>query len=282
MKLSRVFQTLLPIPIFLLTSCQGWIRNAVQFELARIDREGDPGVLQTLRSDLARMQLELVQVEEHLTYCAEEVRSLLQKVQQECEQKLVCTSEAIDAAVLEYDPSHQGRFLSLMQDRRHQAFYLPTEPRALLSQEKKLLRDLVAPAWLDDRRRKTRFLIVSHPENESPAALERAKRRSLQFVEEIAGIAQEREHAASLAQLKEVAAPVADVRPPGGTTQGVSMAVKSPESKPSSQAVRLIREGRILHWVFPFETPRENIRLDDRPRAGDRISRSVWVYRVDC
>lgn len=288
MRLSKVFRALLPIPIVMLASCQSWVHEAVRFELARIDREGDPSVMQILRADLARVQMDLIRVEEHLTYCADEVKQLLSEVQKECEKMLVCTSSSsvIEAAVLKYDPSQHGRFLSLMQDRRHQAFYLPAEVRPLSSEDKKHLRDLVSPAWLDDRRRKTRFLIVSHPEGSSPGAQERAKRRSWQFVEEIASIAEEMERSpalapSSVALLKRGALPA---RPPEATNQNASASVGAApqEGAASSRAVRLIREGRILHWVFPFETPHENIRIDDKPRGGDRINRSVWVYRVDC
>lgn len=284
MSPSRFIQTLLPLPLIALTSCGSMIQEAVREELARNERESEPSVIQRLRGEISRLQHELAQIEEHLTYCSYEVKSLLSDVQHECEHKLECSSEAIDVAVLKYDPSQHGRFLSLMQERRHQAFYLPSEPRALLSEEKKLLRDLVEPAWLDDHRHKTRFLVVSHPENASVAAQDRAKRRSQLFVEAIAAIAEEKEQGSAPTVLKDLAYPVA-VAAPAATTQPVSAQTGIPGvgSPPSSRAVRLIREGRILHWVFQFETSREYLPVGDRPRAAnERLNRSVWVYRVDC
>ena len=219
--------------------------------------------------------------------------------------------------VLRIDPSKQGRFLSLFQERKHLAFYFPDRPRPLNEVEKKSLRDLIKPTWLDDGERRTRFLVVSNVEDSSKGSLKRAEGRSWNVIDAIAEISRDiqpiepppenlhesvsetpRRAAASgkgnhilLAAASRTtilpsgrtpsAAPVAS---PPGAAAGTQLGSESTAASPDGAAKDIVRKGRVLNWIFPFSVPGETLRPEDRPnvKLDDKLARSVWVYRVDC
>lgn len=260
MTLRRLIPIVFPIPFVLTTGCADWVRDIVRQEIKQ-------PVAQIIRS-VDETQKFVNRIESHLSYCSDEVKGLLGLVQKQCQQQLVCTNKQLDIEieVLKIDPSREGRFLSLMQDRRHQAFYFQSLPRELTDFEKKQLRDLVRPAWLDQRERKTRFLVVSHPENETPGAMERAESRGWKVIYEIAEISAE-----LTSQSQGGKPPTAEeIEPP-------------PAGEQREAATQMIRNGRVMHWIFPFSVRGEKIRAEDRPQlTTEKLSRSVWVYRVDC
>ena len=299
-KLTRL---LLPIPLWFLGGCDMWIRDLVREELAGLNTKAAMTQL-AVRKVSGRLD----QLEGHLAYCSDEVKSLLSKVQKECMAREVCTPNDanIQVEVLRIDPSKQGRFLSLFQERKHLAFYFPDRTRGLTDVEKKALRDLVKPTWLDDGDRHTRFLVVSNLEDSTKGSLERAERRSWKVIDAIAEISRD-------VQVPGEPSQPAGQPPQGGETGLTRSAAATPRSQESvllaatgllslpvdrasavsapvaaepapNPAKDIVRKGRVLNWIFPFSVPGEILRTEDRPnvKQDDRLARSVWVYRVDC
>lgn len=297
-KLTRL---LLPIPLLFTAACDMWIRDLVRDELAGLNTK-----TATTKLSVDKVARRLDQLEGHLAYCSDEVKSLLSKVQKECMAREVCTPNDanIQVEVLRIDPSKQGRFLSLFQERKHLAFYFPDHSRSLTDVEKKSLRDLIKPTWLDDGERHTRFLVVSNLEDSTKGALSRAERRSWKVIDAIAEIS------------RDVQLPAEPPQSPGlpskGGETGLSRsAAATPRSADSvlvaatgvlslpadrasaagapaaaepalNPAKDIVRKGRVLNWIFPFSVPGEILRVEDRPKVEDKLGRSVWVYRVDC
>ncbi|MFO0575835.1 MAG: hypothetical protein U1A78_17700 [Polyangia bacterium] len=242
-------------------------------------------------------------IEAHMTYCSDEVKRLLGQVEQACNRADVCTEGETDilVEVLRSDPHKEGRFLTLMQDRKHAVFYLPSEGRLLTDPERKQLRDLVKPAWFDEDTRRTRFLVVSHPEDTRIESMERAQRRGNRVIDAIKQIsremgvkeplteqdARERAQTAGAAMSREGADAVLVASRPGAITavpKGTATEAEPPPA-PGNAAASLqpAPQRRILHWIFPFSVKGEALRSEDRPRAAsDKVHRSVWVFRVDC
>lgn len=314
MATSKLTRLLLPLPLCLLGSCESWLREIVHEEMASLRTK-------TVINQMAvrKVSGRLDQLEGHLAYCSDEVKALLSKVQKECLARDVCTPNDanIQVEVLRIDPSKQGRFLSLFQERKHLAFYFPDRPRPLTDVEKKSLRDLIKPTWLDDGERRTRFLVVSNVEDSSKGSLKRAEGRSWNVIDAIAEISRDiqpiepppenlhesvsetpRRAAASgkgnhilLAAASRTtilpsgrtpsAAPVAS---PPGAAAGTQLGSESTAASPDGAAKDIVRKGRVLNWIFPFSVPGETLRPEDRPnvKLDDKLARSVWVYRVDC
>lgn len=295
-KLTRL---LLPIPLWFLGGCDMWIRDLVREELAGLNTKAAMTQL-AVRKVSGRLD----QLEGHLAYCSDEVKSLLSKVQKDCVDHEVCTPNDanIQVEVLRIDPSKQGRFLSLFQERKHLAFYFPDRTRSLTDVEKKSLRDLIKPAWLDDGERRTRFLVVSNLEDSSKGSLDRAERRSWKVIDAIAEISRE------IQVLPEPPESSPKAPEPGlsrsaaaapRTKDGVLLAanhllslpaqagaagVAAKTTEPAASSARdIVKKGRVLNWIFPFSVPGETLRAEDRPpKLDDKLARSVWVYRVDC
>lgn len=252
--------------------------------------------LAALRGLLDRGTQRLDRIEEHLAYCSDEVKTLLGRVEKECSANLVCTMNETNLVVdvLKVDPSREGKFLSLMQERRHVVFYMPPDGRDLLETEKKQLRDMIKPAWLDDGLRKTRFLVVAHPEDDRQSSRERAERRARRVLDEIALVGKELNER-TLVQLRAAqpatataTATVTDGEPAPAKVEiepapAGEAPVQGASSQLTSDAVQMLRQGRVLYWIFPFTVRNETLHQEDRPRQNsDRLTRSVWVYRVDC
>jgi hypothetical protein len=292
----KLLRILLPIPLGFLASCDVWFREIVREELALAETK-----IATTSQSVRKVTSRLDQLEGHLAYCSDEVKSLLSKVQKECQAKDVCTPNDanIQVEVLRIDPSKQGRFLSLFQERKHLAFYFPDRARELTDVEKKALRDLIKPTWLDDGERHTRFLVVSNIEDGTTGALKRAERRSWRVIDTIAEISREMQVPAGTpaepapeaggALTKSAAAPrpqgsvmlAANGTPPLPSARAASPAEPS-ASGGAAQAKEIVRKGRVLNWIFPFSVPGEILRPEDRPKPDEKLVRSVWVYRVDC
>src|SRR4051794_28976072 len=83
LKLTRI---LLPIPLWLLGSCDAWLRGIIREELA-----GPETRVATANLTLRKVTKRLDRLEGHLAYCSDEVKSLLSKVQKECQEREVCT-----------------------------------------------------------------------------------------------------------------------------------------------------------------------------------------------
>lgn len=297
LKLTRL---LLPLHLWFMSGCDMWIRDLVHEELAGLNTK-----TATTKLTVDKVARRLDQLEGHLAYCSDEVKSLLSKVQKECQAREVCTPNDanIQVEVLRIDPSKQGRFLSLFQERKHLAFYFPDRERLLTDVEKKALRDLIKPTWLDDGERHTRFLVVSNLEDGTKGSLERAERRSWKVIDAIAEISRG----------VQLPAEPNESLPPGGDTGSTRSAAATPRTQESvlwaangllpmpadrasaaitpaaaapavSSGKDIVRKGRVLNWIFPFSVPGEILRAEDRPNAkqDDRLARSVWVYRVDC
>lgn len=298
-KLTRL---LLPIPLWFMGGCDLWIRDLIRVELTDLNKTA-----QTTQDDVRKVSRRLDQLEGHLAYCSDEVKKLLSTVQKECEAREVCTPNDanIQVEVLRIDPSKQGRFLSLFQERKHLAFYFPDRARSLTEVEKKSLRDLIKPAWLDDGERRTRFLVVSNIEDSSKGSLERAERRSWKVIDAIAEISRDVQVPAEPTEPAKQGPKAGEA----GLSRSAAANPRSQESvllaangalplpadraraagaaaaaEPVRSAKDIVRKGRVLNWIFPFSSPGEILRAEDRPNAkqDDKLTRSVWVYRVDC
>ena len=308
---SKLTRLLLPLPLCLLGGCESWLREIVHEEMASLKYK-----TATNAFAVRKVSGRLDQLEGHLAYCSDEVKSLLSKVQKECQSRDVCTPNDVNiqVEVLRIDPSKQGRFLSLFQERKHLAFYFPDRPRQLTEVEKKSLRDLIKPTWLDDGERRTRFLVVSNVEDSSKGSLKRAEGRSWNVIDAIAEISRDMQasepppaplqeggsetahrttagkgtgvllaaanHTTPLPSARALSADAALASPPGaaaGTQPGAAAAS-------DGAAKAMVHKGRVLNWIFPFSVPGETLRPEDRPnvKLDDKLARSVWVYRVDC
>lgn len=92
--------------------------------------------------------------------CRPEVRQFLESVREVCNKGESCSHSNINLAVLDADPTHQGRFVALMNSQRHEAIYLSSDLGAKpdFGQRQRLKRLLRRP-WLST----TRFLVVANP-----------------------------------------------------------------------------------------------------------------------
>lgn len=284
MSIAKLIRSMLPASLALLSACGP---TAEQYASLRSD-------LQMLREILSRQDRQLRRLTTHIMYCSDEVSNLLGRVDQECSasEDHICTLQNanIMGEVASLDPSGQGKFLSLMQDHKHVPLYALNPKLGLPPVERKMLRDLVKPAWLNDGRRQTRILVVSHPEDDRPGSIARATQRSKMVIDEIYGIAMEMEKPTAIEPTPEP--------PPAGEHALVSMAVEKhapsatnmsaaepppsgePQTKPPTIPKSL--QDRVLHWVFRFSSKNDVLRSEDKPKRPLDITSSVWVFRVDC
>lgn len=284
MRIPKWIWPLLPISLWLQSGCV--MMSPEQYDAFR-------GRLFEHERKLIQLRGVAKQVE-HLSsivgYCSDEEQQLLAGVQKACQSGLVCSSTSIPIEVLKVDPYHQGRFMTLLSGRKHALFYFPAEGREMNEPEMKRLRDLVAPAWLDDGVRRTRFLVVAHPEDGREGSRVRAEKRAKYVIDTIGGIA---------VHLKRMTPELMKLPPepaPSTTLASANVGTSASEGEPkkegdslsaplSPDSTELIRNGRVLYWIFPFSNAREKTILppEDRPtQPGDQINRSVAVYRVDC
>lgn len=290
MRIPRWIWPLIPISLWLSGGCVGLSQQEYDLfiDQIRIQRQ-QQATITGLKKQVAHMA-------SIVGYCSDEEQQLLANVQKSCQSDLVCTSSSIPIEVIKIDPYHQGRFMTLLAGRKHALFYFPAEGRELNEPEQKRLRDLVRPAWMDDGVRRTRFLVVAHPEDEREGSRQRAARRAQHVIDaigELAGSLKQLAPAGSVPQppLKD---PGVASSPPVSASPYTTASLATSEAKRDSESLSaplssgskgLIREGRVLYWIFPFSNPREraNLPSEDRPtQPGDQITRSVAVYRVDC
>lgn len=199
---------------------------------------------------LIRMEQEQIQLEIR-SLCPLEVRRILEDGRRECKASSACSNPEIGLFVSDADPTHEGRFLTMMGVQEHRAFYfkgpLPTpaapglrDPfymagaeKSISEQQFKRLRRLVQSRMLTT----TQFLVVSHP----------GEHRDLLKAERMGNI-------------------IIDLILNIGITDHLD-----------------IKPARILHWIYPFTLQRgEKLRSEDRPPPGASLNQSVWVFRVDC
>lgn len=283
MFFMKLIRSMLPLSLALLTSCGPSLT-----EHARLGND-----LKFLRQILDKQDRQLRRLTTHIMYCSDEVTSLLGRVDQECSAapNHVCTLQNanIMGEVANLDPSGQGKFLSLIQDHKHISLYALNPKLGLQPMDRKQLRDLVKPAWLNDGRRQTRILVVSHPEDDRPGSIERATKRGNMVTEEIFAIAMEMERPSQDNTIEPPPAgekaliSITMEKPLGAESKSASLetassgaaAVKTEEIPPSLQK-------RVLHWVFRFTSKNDVFRSDDKPKRPGDILNSVWVFRVDC
>lgn len=278
-----------------------WLSPLLPLSLWIIGGCATPEYVQALVSpyekDLADLKNRASYLESIVGYCSDEETTLLKHVEAECQEQTVCTSASIPIEVIKVDPSHEGRFMTLLKNRKHVVFYFPIQARELGEPERKALRDLVKPAWRDDGARRTRFLVTSNPGEGNPAGRERAEKNAKLVIDAISDLAdQAHPSETEPVPLKEFPAGEERVTDPAGMVRSASVStapLEVPEpppageklvAMPSDRARNLIKRGRVLYWLFPFLNPKELPTLppEDRPRKGDSIYRSVAVYRVDC
>lgn len=252
--------------------------------------EWQHGQLFYLKNKNGEMSNRVAEIEGYLTYCPDEVKGLVGRVEKECETQEYCalTEADIRVEVRNVAPWAGGRFLSLMQDRKHVALF-PAADGRIADAEKKQLRDLVLPAWLHEGDKRTRFLVVSHAVDNQPASLVQASVRGKGVISEIKGLAAKLEHeAAAIAASRAEPSPAPP--PSDAPLQSQPSAAVTPASLPtavpatgaaSADPPHLPRY--LLHWAVPFPRNGESVRPEDQPRQrGDKLTSSVFVYRVDC
>lgn len=307
--LQRAVHVLWPVALLLLDGCHA---DYYDDELRRLRTE-----LTEQRSAQAAVEGRVRGIEEFLTYCPDEVKRLIGQVDQACASGEYCalTERAIRLQVLDVARWNGGRFLSLMQDRKHVALFLPPDGRELRDVERKQLRDLIEPAWLDDHDRRTRFLVVSHPQGPDTAAMGQAKKRGDYVIREMEtivsklrppSVAPAGEAAGEAGQSVPHSAPAGapatstssmrpltlDANATGSLNSltpppAVALPPLSPGGTPSDSAapsptLAVPRPRYILHWVFPFYREGEVLRPEDRPPKIELLRSSVFVYRVEC
>lgn len=142
-------------------------------ELDRYRRDTDSELRELAASALCRPETRdlLDLVRENLRRCAERPGGTARP------QTDTCTNLDVQPAVMRADPSHRGRFLSVMNGLRHEAFYLqPNRKGSYTPAPERLQRlsHLVQVPWL----RTTQFLIVVHPVPGEPDEVGEANRRA--------------------------------------------------------------------------------------------------------
>ena len=255
------------------------------------DLEWQRGQITYLRSQHGLVSHRVTEIEGFLTYCPDEVKGLVGKVEKECETQEYCSlSEAdIRIEVRNVAPWAGGRLLSLMQDRKHIALF-PSVDGRLTEMEKKQLRDLVRPAWLHDGDKRTRFLVVSHAIDNQAASLIQASLRGKQVIHEIKGLAEKVSQQAVAAasrvepELSPASLPSNSLLPsqPSAAPLPAGWSGVAPSTAATTADVQRLPHY-LLHWAVPFPRGGESVRPEDQPRQrGDKLTSSVFVYRVDC
>lgn len=209
-----------------------------------------------------------------IALCRPPVRQLIDDVAQVCKREDVCLDQQISTLVGDADPTHSGKFITMMDQQRHTVLYFSAKdlfidgPEGMFTQR---LRRMVQPTppWLPA----TRFLVVSNlpPQpfgagglfgqsgssgssgqgksggrlSKTDPHVARAESRGLQIIEKIL-----------------------EFNFPGG---------------PGGLGGQKVRRDMLLHWVYSFTQKRgENVAKDDLPPPGIDFSQGVWVFRIDC
>jgi hypothetical protein len=223
--------------------------------------------LADLRSQVERLQSCQVCAHSQLTQglalalCSPPVRQLIDDVSQVCRREDVCLDQKISTLVGDADPTHQGKFITLMRQQQHTAVYFSSKDSLVGGNEglyAQRLKRLVSPQppWLPT----TRFLIVSNLKASTGVdggklplgdpAVKRAESRGQQIIERILDF------------------------------NFVANGTPAPGKEQPSQRVQ---RQQILHWVYAFTRKKdEQLQPDDQPVPGTDLTQSVWVFRVDC
>ena len=261
-------------------------------EQVKHEIEWQRGQIMYMRGQHKTVSRRVTEIEGYLTYCPDEVKGLVGRVEKECETQEYCslTEADIRVEVRNVAPWAGGRLLSLMQDRKHISLF-PSVDHPLTEAEKKRLRDLVQPAWLHDGDKRTRFLVVSHAVDNQAKSLVQASERGKQVIQEIKGLAAKMnqepvvsseirsEPERSPAELPSASS--SQSQP--GTAQGPAVPASAvPAGRATVPAVPPLPRY-LLHWAVPFLRGGEPLRPEDQPRQpSDKLTSSVFVYRVDC
>ncbi len=182
--------------------------------------------------------------------CPSDVYSVILEVAKRCLPGVACVDPSIVKVI--QTETRGGRFQPLMTSQKHKLFFL-TNGGKLSEQEALDLKLFIKPPWLVS----THFLVVSHPDEKEASNLTEAQKRGRIIIDKM-------------------------------------LQIRFPEEDPNAK----IEEGRhVLHWVFPFTVERAPLRAEDLPVPPAEIrgrkdlsanwqkaqlSRSVWVFRVDC
>ncbi len=177
-------------------------------------------------------------------FCPPVIGELIRRVKKVCRDNSgICKGEPVSLALLSVDPSSRGHFITLSKTQPHVAFYLRGDQETLSDMQRKELRNLLKPPWLDQ----THFLVVAHPDPQEGQEMTKGVARLEKVVGEIN----------SMKFINE---------------EGVANYVSPPVPK-----------EKTLQWVFPFLNRSERIDAKDAPKnSSETLIRSVWVFRVDC
>jgi hypothetical protein len=193
-----------------------------------------------------------------LALCSPPVRQLIDDVSAVCRRDDICLDQKISTLVGDADPTHTGRFISLMRQQRHAVLFFAANdtliggPQGLYAQRMKRLA-FPQPPWMPT----TRFLVVSNLKATSGGgsggdgsrlstadpAVARAERRGQQVIELLLDFGFSNNQ---------------------GQTQKVD-------------------RRQILHWVYAFTKKKdETLLYEEQPVPGSDLTQSVWVFRIDC
>jgi hypothetical protein len=193
-----------------------------------------------------------------LALCSPPVRQLIDTVGNACRSQEICLDQKISTLVGDADPTHTGKFITLMRPQRHAVLYFaPNDtliggPQGLFAQRLKTLA-LPQPPWLPT----TRFLVVSNLK--PPSA--------------VAG-------ATDGARLSTTDPAVARAERRGQQVIELLLDFGFPNSQGQTQKVD---RKQILHWVYAFTRKKdESLLYEEQPAPGSDLSQSVWVFRIDC
>lgn len=177
-------------------------------------------------------------------FCPPVIGELIRRVKKVCRDNSgICKGEPVSLALLSVDPSSRGHFITLSKTQPHVALYLRGDQETLSDMQRKELRNLLRPPWLDQ----THFLVVAHPDPQEGQEMSKGVARLEKVVGEIN----------SMKFINE---------------EGVTNYVSPPVPK-----------EKVLQWVFPFLNRSERIDAKDAPKnSNETLIRSVWVFRVDC
>ena len=189
-----------------------------------------------------------------LALCSPPVRQLIDDVSAVCRREDICLDQKISTLVGDADPTHTGRFITLMRQQRHAVLFFSGNdtliggPQGLYAQRMKRLA-FPQPPWMPT----TRFLVVSNLKPASGSdnsrlsttdpAVARAERRGQQVIE-------------------------------------LLLDFGFPNNQGQTQKVD---RRQILHWVYAFSKKKdETLLYEEQPVPGSDLSQSVWVFRIDC
>lgn len=193
-----------------------------------------------------------------LALCSPPVRQLIDTVGNACRNQEICLDQKISTLVGDADPTHTGRFITLMRQQRHSVLFFASNdtliggPQGLFAQRLKTLA-LPQPPWLPT----TRFLVVSNlrPPQGSTAAIDNSRLST---------------------------ADPAVARAERRGQQVIELLLDYSFTNNQGQTQKVDRK-QILHWVYAFSKKKDEMLLyEETPVAGTDLSQSVWVFRIDC